>query len=74
MSPGLAPVVVKRLTGVVARLAEEGVGILLIEQFTGVALKLAAEADVMARGSFQYSGPPGPLIADPEIPRRAYLA
>jgi branched-chain amino acid transport system ATP-binding protein len=74
MSLGLAPVVVKRLMGVVARRAEQGVGVLLIEQFTGVALKLAAEVHVMARGSFPYSGLPGPLIEDPEILHRAYLA
>ena len=74
MSLGLAPVVVKRLMGVVARLAQQGVGILLIEQFTGVALKLAAEVHVMARGTLPYSGAPGPLIEDPDILHRAYLA
>ena len=59
---------------VVGRLAKQGTGVLLIEQFTGVALQLADEAHVMARGAFRYSGPPQPLIDDPEILHKAYLA
>jgi branched-chain amino acid transport system ATP-binding protein len=74
MSLGLAPLIVKRLMRVVSSLAEQGIGVLLIEQFTGVALKLAAEAHVMARGAFRYSGPPGPLVQSPEILHAAYLA
>ena len=74
MSLGLAPLIVKRLMSVISRLAEQGTGVLLIEQFTGVALQLADEAHVMARGAFRYSGPPRPLIDDPEILHKAYLA
>jgi branched-chain amino acid transport system ATP-binding protein len=74
MSLGLAPLIVKRLMGVVAKLAAQGTGILLIEQFTGVALDLAADVHVMSRGRFTYSGSPRPLIDDPEILHRSYLA
>lgn len=47
---------------------------LLIEQFTQVALQLATEVHVMSRGRLSYSGGPLPLIDDPEILHRAYLA
>lgn len=74
MSLGLAPLIVKRLMGVVARLAREGTGILLIEQFTAVALSLADHAIVMSRGRFAYSGEPQRLISEPDILHKAYLA
>lgn len=74
MSLGLAPLIVKRLMSVISRLASQGTGILLIEQFAHVALQLAAEAHVMSRGRLTYSGAPQPLIDDPEILHRAYLA
>jgi branched-chain amino acid transport system ATP-binding protein len=74
MSLGLAPLIVKRLMSVISRLASQGTGILLIEQFAHVALQLAAEVHVMSRGRLNYSGAPQQLIDDPEILHRAYLA
>jgi branched-chain amino acid transport system ATP-binding protein len=74
MSLGLAPLIVKRLMGVISRLAKQGTGILLIEQFTAVALKLADEAHVMSRGRLAYSGDPLRLEEDPDILHKAYLA
>ncbi|GLH80181.1 branched-chain amino acid ABC transporter ATP-binding protein [Bradyrhizobium sp. SSBR45G] len=74
MSLGLAPLIVKRLMSVISRLASQGTGILLIEQFAHVALQLASEVHVMSRGRLNYSGAPQPLIDDPEILHRAYLA
>jgi branched-chain amino acid transport system ATP-binding protein len=74
MSLGLAPLIVKRLMSVISRLASQGTGILLIEQFAHVALQLATEVHVMSRGRLNYSGAPRPLIDDPEILHRAYLA
>jgi len=74
MSLGLAPLIVKRLVKVIEAVAAAGTGVLLIEQFTHVALGIADEAHVMSRGAFSYSGPPDTLIADPEILHRAYLA
>lgn len=73
MSLGLAPLIVKRLMGVVRELAARGVGVLLIEQFTDVALRLADEAHVMAGGRIRWAGPPATLIAEPGILHRAYL-
>ena len=74
MSLGLSPLIVKRLMGVIVRLAEQGTGVLLIEQFTHIALKLASEANVMSRGRLTFSGQPGRLIDEPDILHRAYLA
>ncbi|WP_207922617.1 ATP-binding cassette domain-containing protein [Micromonospora sp. KC606] len=50
MSLGLAPVVVARLVPALRDVAARGVGILLIEQFTRVALELAARVTVLAQG------------------------
>jgi branched-chain amino acid transport system ATP-binding protein len=74
MSLGLAPLIVKRLMKVIEAVAAGGTGVLLIEQFTHVALKIADEAHVMSRGAFTYSGPPDALVADPDILHKAYLA
>lgn len=74
MSLGLSPLIVKRLMGVVVRLAEQGTGILLIEQFTHIALKIAHHAHVMARGRITFAGEPRRLVDEPGILHRAYLA
>jgi len=74
MSLGLSPLIVKRLMGVVVKLAEQGTGILLIEQFTHIALRIAHHANVMSRGKITFSGEPQRLVDEPEILHRAYLA
>ncbi|MBC7940379.1 MAG: ATP-binding cassette domain-containing protein [Chitinophagaceae bacterium] len=51
LSFGLAPAVVARLVPVIQRIAATGVGILLIEQFTTLALALSDHVVVMSRGS-----------------------
>ena len=73
LSLGLAPVVVKRLAAALRDIAATGVGVLLVEQFTAVALSLASRAYVMALGRMVYEGPAGRLADDPEILHRAYL-
>jgi branched-chain amino acid transport system ATP-binding protein len=74
LSFGLAPVIVARLVPVIARLAAEGVGILLIEQFTHIALKIADHVSVMERGRICFRGRPEELRANPDILHSAYLA
>ncbi len=74
MSLGLAPVIVRRLMTVVERIAGEGVGVLLIEQFTHVALKLADFIYVMNRGEIRFSGTAAQLRANPQVLQEAYLA
>jgi branched-chain amino acid transport system ATP-binding protein len=74
LSFGLAPVIVARLTPVLQRLASEGVGVLLIEQFTHIALKLAHYAYVMERGRICFAGEPTELVRNPNILHSAYLS
>jgi branched-chain amino acid transport system ATP-binding protein len=74
LSFGLAPVVVARLVPVLQSLAAQGVGVLLIEQFTHIALKVADAAYVMERGRICFAGEPRELINNPEILHSAYLA
>lgn len=74
LSFGLAPVIVARLVPVLQNLASQGVGVLLIEQFTHIALKIADYAYVMERGRICFSGEPQTLSANPEILHSAYLS
>ncbi len=73
MSLGLAPLIVKRLLGVVRDLATRGVGVLLIEQFTDLALGLAETAVVLRSGKMRYGGPAAVLRDDPAALHRAYF-
>ena len=74
LSLGLAPLVVKRLAEVVKDVARQGVGVLLIEQFTSLALSIASDACVLERGRVVYSGTAAELQAHPEILHSSYLA
>ena len=73
LSLGLAPVVVSRLIPVIAAIAEDGTGVLLIEQFATVALGLANHAHVMEGGRLRFSGLARDLREQPELLRSAYL-
>jgi branched-chain amino acid transport system ATP-binding protein len=73
MSLGLAPVVVKRLIGVVAALKAQGTGILLIEQFTELALGIAETAIVLRGGKMRYSGPAQALATNKTLLHEAYF-
>ncbi|MCU1359438.1 MAG: transporter ATP-binding protein [Ilumatobacteraceae bacterium] len=73
LSLGLAPVIVKRMMPVLERVAESGVGVLLIEQFAHVALALANCAYVLEGGRIQYAGTADELKSNPELLKKAYL-
>lgn len=73
MSLGLAPVVFTRLFPLVRTIADSGVGVLLVEQFTNLALGLAKEAVVVASGQVTFQGPARRLADEPELLHRAYL-
>ena len=73
MSLGLAPVVFMRLMPIVKSIADSGVGVLLVEQFTQLALGLAQEAVVVAGGRVSFQGTSEALQTDPELLHRAYL-
>ncbi len=73
MSLGLAPLIVKRLLGVVTELKARGVGILLIEQFTDLALGIAESAVVLRGGRMRFNGPARSLIEDKTLLHEAYF-
>ncbi len=74
LSLGLAPVIVRRLVEALKVIAAGGTGVLLIEQFTTVALQLATNASLMERGRIGWSGSAKELQDNPELLHQAYLA
>jgi branched-chain amino acid transport system ATP-binding protein len=73
LSLGLAPIIVKRLVPTLQKVAESGVGVLLIEQFAHVALSVANRAYVLEGGEVRYDGTAEELRAKPELLHSAYL-
>ena len=73
ISLGLAPLVVKRLIGVVKDAAEAGSGILLVEQFASVAMDIADVVVVLVRGKVVLSETAEALKNDPSVLQNAYL-
>ena len=73
ISLGLAPVVIRRLVPVVRVLAERGVGVLMVEQFATIALRVADRAVVLDRGEVVYDGDPAGLEQRSELLHGAYL-
>jgi branched-chain amino acid transport system ATP-binding protein len=71
-SLGLAPLLVERIFGVIARLKAEHVTLLLVEQNARMALEVADRAYVMETGRIKLSGTAAELAANPEV-ERAYL-
>jgi branched-chain amino acid transport system ATP-binding protein len=61
ISMGLAPQVVQQLFGAVAQLKEEGMTIVLVEQYLTYALRLADICYVMAKGRIVFLGEPAEL-------------
>jgi branched-chain amino acid transport system ATP-binding protein len=73
LSLGLAPLVVKRLADLLRQVASQGTGVLLIEQFTSMALDMAVHANVLVRGRMAWSGLASELKARPDVLERSYL-
>jgi branched-chain amino acid transport system ATP-binding protein len=73
LSLGLAPIVVDRLRDVLVQLAADGVGVLLIEQFTLLALQIASRAYVLRNGRLVLEGAAEELREDPSALADAYL-
>jgi branched-chain amino acid transport system ATP-binding protein len=72
-SIGLAPVIVKQLFGILEQIAiEEGVSMLLVEQNSNLALKLASDAALLEVGNLVAQGTSEEMSQNQEI-ARAYL-
>ena len=70
---GLAPLVVRDIFAIMRRVnAEEGVGILLVEQNASLALDVADHACLLETGRIVMSGPAEALKRDEQV-RRSYL-
>jgi branched-chain amino acid transport system ATP-binding protein len=74
LSLGLAPVVVSRLIIALKTIATQGVGILLVEQFTTLALSMASRAYLLDLGHLVFEGSSSELKANTNLLHRSYLA
>jgi branched-chain amino acid transport system ATP-binding protein len=61
LSMGLAPLIVESLYDTVAEIADQGVSILVVEQFAASALRVADYAAVMQGGRIVATGEPGEI-------------
>lgn len=73
LSLGLAPRIVQRLLENVRELANNGLGVLLVEQHVEQALKIADRVVVLARGRVSFEGVPGDLSGQRDRLTAAYL-
>lgn len=71
-SEGLAPLIVRELGGIINRLKDEGMGILLVEQNLHFALAHADAVQVMSKGRIVCRTSPRELREDREL-QRTYL-
>jgi branched-chain amino acid transport system ATP-binding protein len=71
-SEGLAPLLVQELGGVLARLKQEGLSFLLVEQNFRLALSLADRVFVLSKGRVVFEGTPSELEQSTET-RQRYL-
>ena len=71
-SEGLAPIIIRGLWEAIAKLKQQGLSILLVEQNAILALKLVDYVHVMSKGQVVYSSPPQDLLANDEI-KSSYL-
>ena len=67
---GLAPIIIQGLWEAIAKLKQQGLSILLVEQNAALALKLVDFVHVMSKGRLVYSAQPQELWANDEIKSR----
>jgi branched-chain amino acid transport system ATP-binding protein len=67
---GLAPLLVRDLTEILAQINRRGTTILLVEQTLEVALQLSHRVYVLDQGRIQFAGTPDELRQDPTIQQR----
>jgi branched-chain amino acid transport system ATP-binding protein len=72
-SQGLAPLVVRELAGIIGKLRDENVTILLVEQNMKLAEAVADELHVMVKGRMVYAATPEQFRAEEQEIRSRYL-
>ena len=73
MSSGLAPTIVRRLMSTVRKLADQGLAVVLVEQFAVLALAVGNRAYVLRRGKIVYDGACTELSDAPDKLHQLYL-
>jgi branched-chain amino acid transport system ATP-binding protein len=73
MSQGLAPAIVQSLFAIVRSLPEQGVSVLIVEQFVAHALEVATRAYVLEKGEVAFSGDAAKLAQDEDFVKGSYL-
>lgn len=73
LSQGLAPILVQRLFGALVQAAEDGVGVLLVEQYAHLAMDIAKRVVVLKRGRIIQQGEVADLQADAEGMKELYF-
>ena len=71
-SLGLSPLLVEEMFRLIARIREDGIAVLLVEQNVVQSLAIADRAYVLEHGRFALAGPAATLMADPRL-RQTYL-
>src|SRR5882757_6799545 len=69
---GLVPIIIQGVWEAIAKLKQEGMSILLVEQNASLALKLVDYVHVMSKGQVVYSARPDELRANDQI-KHSYL-
>jgi branched-chain amino acid transport system ATP-binding protein len=73
MSQGLAPTIVQDLFSIVRSLPEQGVSVLIVEQFVTHALDVASRAYVLEKGEVALTGDAAVLARDEAFVKGSYL-
>ena len=73
MSQGLAPTIVQDLFDIVRSLPEQGVSVLIVEQFVTHALAVASRAYVLEKGEVAFDGAAAALAEDESFVKGSYL-
>ena len=71
-SLGLSPLLVEDMFGLIGRLSQAGLAVLLVEQNVGQSLEISKRAYVIENGAVRFSGLPAELLGSDAL-RRAYL-
>jgi branched-chain amino acid transport system ATP-binding protein len=73
MSQGLAPTVVRQLFEIIRMMRDDGIAVLIVEQFVESALEVADRAYVFEHGTIGHSGSAAELRADRKLISGSYL-